>query len=168
MMYAKALFIFLLTYSSLLLPSKVSASESSSGAAQVDSIAEFKALLAANKGRVVYVDFWASWCIPCKQSFAWMNDMQKKYQQQDLVIVAVNLDVKRSMANEFIQQHPVDFSILYDPQGRLAKQFKLKGMPSSFIFDRSGKLVQAHTGFFTEQQDQYEANVVAVLNNQSD
>ncbi|NMP15819.1 TlpA disulfide reductase family protein [Thalassotalea sp. Y01] len=139
------------------------ASKSLQAETVVDSISELKTMVAENKGKVIYLDFWASWCIPCKKSFPWMNEMQNKYQQQGLTVISVNVDVKQAMAEAFIAEHPANFSVIYDPDGRLAKKFELKGMPSSFIYDRSGKIVQAHTGFFVNKQAQYEAELVELL-----
>ncbi|MCJ7593111.1 MAG: TlpA family protein disulfide reductase, partial [Woeseiaceae bacterium] len=62
-------------------------------------------------GKVLVVDFWASWCVPCRRSFPWMNEMQQKYGDEDLVIVAVNLDNEASDAAEFLRQYPAKFKI---------------------------------------------------------
>lgn len=98
------------------------------------------------KGKLVYVDFWASWCGPCRASFPFMNDLVKKYGDQ-LAVVSVNLDEERQDANDFLEEIPADFSVIYDPEGGLAKQYGVRGMPNSFLFDRSGKLVSRHDGF---------------------
>lgn len=108
------------------------------------------------KGKVVYLDFWASWCVPCRKSFPWMNKLRQLYSNDDLVIIAVNLDKKRSLADEFLNENPASFNITYDPKGHIAKHYQIKGMPSSVIFDRSGKPIAAHTGFFVKKIKQYE------------
>lgn len=124
---------------------------------------EFADFKAQHKGKVIYLDFWASWCTPCRKSFPWMNDMQAKYQQAGLVVVSVNLDSKRDNAIAFLQQTPADFHILYDEKGLLAKQFKLKGMPSSYLFNREGELVSAHTGFNGTKKALYEQEITQQL-----
>jgi len=116
------------------------------------------------KGKVVYLDFWASWCVPCRKSFPWMNQLQQKYSPDDLIIIAVNLDKKKSLAAEFLLENPAKFKIIYDPKGQLAKQFHIKGMPSSVIFDRNGKPVKAHTGFFTKKINEYEQEIQNTVN----
>ena len=73
--------------------------------------------LSKMKGKVVYVDFWASWCTPCRKSFPWMNDLHKKYKDQGLEVVAVNLDKSRAPIDEFLKKTPADFTIAYDPSG---------------------------------------------------
>jgi len=115
------------------------------------------------KGKVVYLDFWASWCIPCRKSFPWMNQMQNKYADKNLVIIAVNLDKKRNLAEKFLNEISANFKIIYDPKGQLAKKYQIKGMPSSIIFNSSGEIVVAHTGFFVKKTLQYEKQIQSLL-----
>lgn len=115
------------------------------------------------KGKVVYIDFWASWCGPCRKAFPWMNQMQKDFAEKGLVVIAINLDSDSKDAQKFLAQNPANFDIAYDPNGKLAKEFGLIGMPSSYIFDRDGLLSQTHTGFYTEKTDQYKSNILALL-----
>ena len=111
------------------------------------------------KGKVVYLDFWASWCIPCRKSFPWLNKLNTKYSQDDLVIIAVNLDKKKSLATEFLKRYPANFQIIYDPKGTLAKKYKIKGMPSSVLFGKDGRPKFAHKGFFASKIESYEKEI---------
>ncbi|MEW6999689.1 TlpA disulfide reductase family protein [Colwelliaceae bacterium BS250] len=129
----------------------------------VSSSAELKNLLDENKGKVIYLDFWASWCIPCRKSFPWMNAMQAKYGEQGFKVITVNLDVEKSLATEFLQENPATFSVIYDPKGLIAKEFKLKGMPSSYMIGRDGKPKSAHVGFFNDKKPEYEAELTSLL-----
>ncbi|MFT5704385.1 MAG: thiol-disulfide isomerase/thioredoxin [Shewanella sp.] len=115
------------------------------------------------KGKVVYLDFWASWCGPCRKSFPWMDAMHQKYQQQGLAIVAINLDSDKALAEQFLSKLPADFHIRFDPEADVASKFDLQGMPSSYIFNRQGELVQKHLGFFEEQSANYENEIVELL-----
>lgn len=99
------------------------------------------------RGKVVYLDYWASWCVPCRQSFPWMNEMHSRYGDKGLVIVAVNVDRDAAEARSFLTQYPAAFIVAYDPEGKTAKALALKGMPSSFVIDRQGQIVGAHVGF---------------------
>ena len=99
------------------------------------------------KGKVVYVDFWASWCTPCKQSFPWMNEIHKRYSDKGLKVVAINLDNDRSQAKRFLDEVKADFTIAYDPAGTTAEKYDLQVMPSSYLIDRKGRLVHLHRGF---------------------
>ena len=119
--------------------------------------------LAALQGKVVYVDFWASWCGPCKQSFPWMNEMQAKYGARGLQIVAVNVDAKRADADKFLAEVPAQFTIGFDPKGDSPKRFQIKGMPSSVLVGPTGKVVQVHAGFRPEDRKAQEDAIVAAL-----
>ena len=119
--------------------------------------------LAALRGKVVYVDFWASWCAPCRKSFPWMNGLQKRHAAEGLQIVAINLDEKREDAAAFLAQVPATFTIVYDPAGATAKAYRIKGMPSSFLIDREGKVISMHTGFNNGSREQLERAVEQAL-----
>jgi thiol-disulfide isomerase/thioredoxin len=99
-----------------------------------------------HKGRVVYVDFWASWCGPCRKSFPFMEELQQQY-ADDLVVIAVNMDKNRDDAFRFLDENKATFQIGHDPDGKLAKQFGVIAMPSSFIIDRDGNIQEVHLGF---------------------
>ena len=119
--------------------------------------------LAGLKGKVVYVDFWASWCGPCKQSFPFMNELQAKYGAQGFEIVAVNLDAKRDDADKFLAEVPAKFTVAFDPKGDSAKRFEVKGMPSSYLIGRDGKVVAVHKGFKEEDRKDVDASIAKAL-----
>ena len=119
--------------------------------------------LAALKGKVVYVDFWASWCAPCKQSFPWMNEMQAKYGARGLQIVAVNVDAKREDADKFLAEVPASFLVGFDAKGDSPKRFQIKGMPSSVLVGPDGQVVKVHAGFRADERAAQEAAIVAAL-----
>lgn len=133
--------------------------------AQAMSIPETKLqqTLAEHRGQVVYLDFWASWCGPCRKSFPWMNEMQQKYRDQGFVIISVNLDADKTLATEFLSETPANFLVIYDPEGDIAQQFNIQGMPSSLLIDKQGNVQQAHTGFFTNKVKLYETQLMALL-----
>lgn len=115
------------------------------------------------KGQVVYIDFWASWCKPCRASFPWMNEMHEKYANQGLKIIAINLDEDTDNAKHFLDQVPALFDIVYDPTGKIAQQYALVGMPSSYLIDKNGDLQVTHQGFFSQKADAYENEIVQLL-----
>ena len=78
------------------------------------------------------LDFWASWCSPCRRSFPWFIAMQSKYQQQGLKVIAVNIDVERSDADAFLTEFAVNFNIIYDPDAVIGRQYQLKGCRAAF------------------------------------
>jgi thiol-disulfide isomerase/thioredoxin len=103
--------------------------------------------LARFRGKVVVVDFWASWCEPCRHSFPWLNAMQAKYGERGLVIIGVNVDRERSDAERFLHEVPAEFPIVYDPAGTLAARYDVPGMPTSFVIGPNGDVVGRHIGF---------------------
>jgi cytochrome c biogenesis protein CcmG/thiol:disulfide interchange protein DsbE len=119
--------------------------------------------LDAFRGRVVYLDFWASWCGPCRQSFPWMEAMKGSYEGQGLEIVAVNLDRDRADADKFLKQFHPTFDVRFDPKGELAELYKVQGMPSSVLIDRHGVARFAHMGFRPVDGSIYEAQLRELL-----
>jgi len=115
------------------------------------------------QNKVVYLDFWASWCVPCRQSFPWLNAMQAKYQDRGLVIIAVNLDKDVNKAYRFIEAFPASFLLYSDPKGILAQKYKITAMPSSYLFSGNGELADKHLGFKKSEISTYEANIVKLL-----
>lgn len=115
------------------------------------------------RGKIVYVDFWASWCIPCRESFPWMNEMHRKYAGRDLVLLAVNLDAKRPDADAFLARYPAQFRVDFDAEGASAKAFGVKAMPTSFIVGRDGTLLYEHRGFRESQTGDVEAEIQRAL-----
>lgn len=103
--------------------------------------------LAELRGQVVYVDFWASWCGPCRHSFPWMNAMQEKYGPQGLVVLGVNLDEEAGEAADFLSQTPAGFQVVYDSTGQTPAAYGVKGMPTSVLVGRDGKVLFQHLGF---------------------
>lgn len=120
-------------------------------------------LLPSLRGKVVLLDFWASWCDPCRQSFPWMSDMQKRYGANDFVVVAVNLDQDRTLAERFLSSTPADFRVEYDPQGVLAERFNVISMPTSVVIDRNGQVRERHRGFRLAQRVEREASISKFL-----
>ncbi len=103
--------------------------------------------LAQFKGKVVLLDFWASWCAPCIESFPWMRRIQQKYADRGLVVLAVNVDHDQRQAERFLRAQQADFPVFYDPLGQVAERFHVSSMPSSFYIDRKGQIRFAHAGF---------------------
>ena len=120
--------------------------------------------LAAYKGKVVYIDFWASWCGPCKESFPWMKKIHQQHQQDGLVILAVNVDQDKKLADQFLSEFNPDFKVIFDKNGKLAEDFKVNSMPSSYVIDRQGKPRFKHKGFHGTKQNQYEGELQSLLN----
>jgi thiol-disulfide isomerase/thioredoxin len=129
----------------------------------VAALAAPPAELGPIEGRVVWVDFWASWCVPCRRSFPWMNTMHEKYARDGLQIIAVNLDKERALADGFLAETPAQFGLRFDPEGKLAKQFEVQAMPSSYVLDASGNVIARHFGFKLGDTAEYEQQIKTAL-----
>jgi thiol-disulfide isomerase/thioredoxin len=114
-------------------------------------------------GRVVYLDFWASWCAPCRQSFPWMQRMQRAYESQGLTIIAIDVDQSRADAERFLQRFHPGFQVRFDPAGSLAEQYKVLGMPTSVLLDRHGTVRFTHVGFLPVDEQKYEQQIRDLL-----
>jgi len=115
------------------------------------------------RGRVVYVDFWASWCGPCRRSFPWMSEMQQKYGARGFTIVGINVDKRRADAERFLQETPAAFTIVFDEAGKSPAAFAVKGMPSSYLIDADGKVVAVESGYRDEQKAPLEERIRALV-----
>ena len=115
------------------------------------------------KGKVVYIDFWASWCVPCRKSFPWMNDMRNRYDRKDLQIIAINLDADKGEAMKFLEKVPANFDIAYDPDGEIAAKYDLQVMPSSYLINKKGEVVFAHKGFREGDTAEIEAKIQKLI-----
>jgi len=118
------------------------------------------------RGKVVYVDFWASWCAPCRRSFPWMNGLLERHGGEGLVIVGVNVDKRRADADRFLRDVPASFSVVFDAQGVTPTAFDVKGMPSSYLVDRHGVVAMVEEGFHDDRRADIESRIRALLSQQ--
>ncbi len=115
------------------------------------------------KGQTVYLDFWASWCGPCKQSFPWMNDIQTRYGSQGLRVIGINVDQKTDDAKKFLKDTPAGFDVAFDASGQTPKTYAIKGMPTSVLIGPDGKVLSVHSGFKDEQRAELEGQIKQAL-----
>lgn len=115
------------------------------------------------KGKTVYLDFWASWCGPCKQSFPWMNDLQSRYAAKGLRIVGINVDQKSEDAKTFLKDVPANFDVAFDPAGKNPRAYAIKGMPTSVLIGPDGKVISMHSGFKDEHRAELEDQIKHAL-----
>jgi thiol-disulfide isomerase/thioredoxin len=120
--------------------------------------------IADYRGSIVYLDFWASWCGPCKLSFPFMQRLQSKYADEGLKVIAVNLDRKRTLADKFLREIDGELpQIFWDPKGEWAEHYDVKDMPTSVLIDRSGQVRFIHEGFHKESIPQYITHIEQLL-----
>ena len=116
-----------------------------------------------NKGQVVYVDFWASWCIPCAHSFPFLNELHQEFKDKGLQIIGINMDENVEDAKAFLAKTPAQFTIMADTSAQCAKDFDVKAMPSSYLIDRKGIVHHVHQGFRSEDIKELRALVGNLL-----
>jgi thiol-disulfide isomerase/thioredoxin len=119
----------------------------------------FKAL----RGRVLYVDFWASWCTPCRISMPALDALYRKYSARGFTVVGVNKDMTVADAQRFLKRVPVGFPLAHDAQDALAKAFDVKAMPSGYLVDRRGVVRHVHRGFTAETAAKLEREIEQLL-----
>jgi len=120
--------------------------------------------LAQYRGKVVYLDFWASWCAPCKLSFPYMEQLAASYPRDAFVVIAVNVDHSRERADAFLSQVGAEVPVVYDPKGQIAGKFHVSEMPTSVLIGRDGRVRYVHQGFFQNKITQYETHIQELVN----
>jgi thiol-disulfide isomerase/thioredoxin len=114
-------------------------------------------------GKVIYLDFWASWCAPCRTSFPLLNKMHEKLKAQGFEVVGINLDEDKAAAEKFLKEFPVSFTVLRDAKGEWADKFVVESMPTSFIIDKKGVVQNIHHGFASDDIKELEEKVTKLL-----
>jgi len=108
---------------------------------------EGKVSLTAHRGKVVYVDFWASWCAPCLKAVPALDKLRAEFPASDFQVIAINLDRDLEQARKFLADHPVGYPSATDPAGALPQMFGLETMPTSYLIDRQGVVRYVHRGY---------------------
>lgn len=115
------------------------------------------------RGKVVYVDFWASWCAPCRQSFPVLEQLWSTHRERGLVVVGVNQDDRVEDAQRFLERTSASFPLVLDPEHRIAAAFKVAGMPSGILIDRQGMVRYVHRGFRTGDDKRLAEEIAKVV-----
>jgi thiol-disulfide isomerase/thioredoxin len=119
--------------------------------------------LAALKGKVVYLDFWASWCKPCALSLPALDAFRREFPAKDFAVLAINVDSDPALARSFLSRRPVGYPSLFDPKGELPVRFGVETMPTSFLIDRDGVIRRVHKGFRKEDVPQLRREIQELI-----
>lgn len=131
---------------------------------QLRDLAGKEVKLSSLKGKVVIVDFWASWCGPCRESMPVLERLSKTYKNKGLVVLGVNIDNDAATASKFLKDVPVSFTVVNDAAKTVAKAYAPPTMPSSYIVDKLGRIHAVHAGFKASDGKKLEAEVQQLLN----
>ena len=115
------------------------------------------------RGQVVMVNFWASWCGPCRTEFPLLDQIYKKYKSAGFTLVGVNVEPDAKDAESFIAKTPVTFPILFDKDSSVSKLYHVSGMPTTVLIDRKGVLRWVHRSYVPGDENEYLNQVRAVL-----
>lgn len=115
------------------------------------------------RGKVVLVNFWASWCPPCRDELPELQKMHTAYQEQGFEVVGINIDTQRENATEFIKRYNVTFPVLFDPQQSVIRQFGAKAMPTSYLVNREGVVQEVFYGYSAQKRTRIEQAITALL-----
>lgn len=119
-------------------------------------------LHALSKESWIYLDFWASWCGPCRYSFPFMNELQSEFGDKGLKVVTVNVDKDKSLADQFLNDNPANFTVVYDSNGDIASAYKVPAMPTSYLI-KNGEIVGIHIGFKTSDKRELKEQIRALI-----
>jgi thiol-disulfide isomerase/thioredoxin len=111
--------------------------------------------LAELKGQVVLINFWASWCGPCREEMPVLEQLYKKYKPAGFTLLGVNVEPKSADALGFLKSTPVSFPVLFDPDSKVSKLYEVSGMPSTVILDRKGNVRYVHHGYKPGEESEY-------------
>ena len=119
--------------------------------------------LSEYRGQVVLINFWASWCGPCRQEMPLLDDLHNKYSKLGFSVLGINVDKDSAKADKILKDIPVNFPILYDASGAVSKQFNVEAMPTTVIVDRNGEMRFLHRGYKPGYEDLYAQHVKALI-----
>jgi thiol-disulfide isomerase/thioredoxin len=119
--------------------------------------------LAQYRGQVVMINFWASWCGPCRQEMPLLEGIYKKYNKLGFTLLGVNVEPDSKAADDWLKATPVSFPILYDKDSKVSQLYEVGGMPSTVFIDRSGKLRKLHRGYKPGDENEYLDTIRALI-----
>lgn len=102
--------------------------------------------LSSLKGRIVIINFWATWCPPCRAEMPSLNRLYKEYGTRGLVVLAISTDTSANVVKSYLNKNPFDFTILLDTDNKVSRQFRVFSIPTSFLIDKNSVIIQRYIG----------------------
>jgi thiol-disulfide isomerase/thioredoxin len=115
------------------------------------------------KGKVVFLDFWAPWCDPCREELPALDALYKKYSNDGLEVIGIDIDSSEKLVAEFLRKFPVAFTILIDKKGAVRRGYSFRTLPTAFVIGRDGVIRYVHMGFGKEFLQMYEKEIIDLL-----
>lgn len=115
------------------------------------------------RGKVVFINFWASWCGPCRQEMPVLDQLYQRYRDLDFTVLGVNVEENPDAARSLLKDVPVTFPILFDSSNSVTKLYQVKGMPSSILVDRDGNMRHVYMGYQRGHEQEYQNQVRALI-----
>ncbi|MCH9697315.1 MAG: TlpA family protein disulfide reductase [Gammaproteobacteria bacterium] len=122
----------------------------------------------AFRGKVVYLDFWATWCPPCRKSMPALNHLRNDLLDSGFEVVAINVDEHQQDAEQYLKKYPVDYINIFDPSAECPKVFNLEGMPTAYLIDKNGVIQDIHVGFRNGDIKKIRSKVLELLENNNE
>jgi len=120
--------------------------------------------LPVQRGNIVYLDFWATWCLPCKKSMPFLNELHNTLSSRGFTVIAVNVDEDPEDAKKYLAKHPVDYPVIFDPEGKCPEKYQVMAMPSSYLIDQNGTIRDIHLGFRLSDREDIRTGITNLLN----
>jgi len=147
----------------LALPAWGAAADAPAPAFTLQSVDGKTVSLAQYKGDVVMINFWASWCGPCRQEMPLLDDIYKQYKDMGFTLIGVNVEPDPHNANAWLKQTPVSYPVLYDPKSQVSQLYQVQAMPTTVIIDRKGIVRYVHNGYLPGDENQYMNSIRALI-----
>jgi len=119
--------------------------------------------LAGLRGQVVMINFWATWCGPCREEMPHLEALHQRYSALGFTLLGVNVEENSADALAWLEDSPVTFSILFDPENRVSELYDVVAMPSTVLVDRQGTVRFLHHGYETGYENEYQAQIRALI-----
>ena len=116
------------------------------------------------KNKILVIDFWASWCAPCKKAFPALCEIQNEYLEKDVVVVGVNVDKDKSSMEKFLKKNSYNFKIIFDIEKNLVSELNVKTMPTTFIVDKNSNIITEKRGYFKKTKSEIKSILDNLVN----